>query len=307
MNLNPYLDVNPEVAAALAAGKPVVALESTIISHGMPYPQNVETALNVEKIIRENGAVPATIAIIGGRLKAGLTPEEIDYLGRSGRNVAKASRRDLAVLVSKGMDGATTVTTTMMIAAMAGIKVFATGGIGGVHRGAETTMDISADLEELANTPVVVVCAGAKAILDLKLTLEYLETHGVPVIGFGTEELPAFYSRHSGLKVDYRLDTAQEVAKAFYVQQHLGLKGGMLVTNPIPEEYSMDDAVINKAIDAALAEMNTLGIHGKEATPFLLAKVKDLTGGDSLDSNIQLVYNNARVASLIAKSYCEME
>ena len=307
MNLNPYLDVNPEVAAALAAGKPVVALESTIISHGMPYPQNVETALNVEKIIRENGAVPATIAIIGGRLKAGLTPEEIDYLGRSGRNVAKASRRDLAVLVSKGMDGATTVTTTMMIAAMAGIKVFATGGIGGVHRGAETTMDISADLEELANTPVVVVCAGAKAILDLKLTLEYLETHGVPVIGFGTEELPAFYSRRSGLKVDYRLDTAQEVAKAFYVQQHLGLKGGMLVTNPIPEEYSMDDAVINKAIDAALAEMNTLGIHGKEATPFLLAKVKDLTGGDSLDSNIQLVYNNARVASLIAKSYCEME
>ena len=307
MNLNPYLDVNPEVAAALAAGKPVVALESTIISHGMPYPQNVETALNVEKIIRENGAVPATIAIIGGRLKAGLTPEEIDYLGRSGRNVAKASRRDLAVLVSKGMDGATTVTTTMMIAAMAGIKVFATGGIGGVHRGAETTMDISADLEELANTPVVVVCAGAKAILDLKLTLEYLETHGVPVIGFGTEELPAFYSRHSGLKVDYRLDTAQEVAKAFYVQQHLGLKGGMLVTNPIPEEYSMDNAVINKAIDAALAEMNTLGIHGKEATPFLLAKVKDLTGGDSLDSNIQLVYNNARVASLIAKSYCEME
>ncbi len=307
MNLNPYLDVNPEVAAALAAGKPVVALESTIISHGMPYPQNVETALNVEKIIRENGAVPATIAIIGGRLKAGLTPEEIDYLGRSGRNVAKASRRDLAVLVSKGMDGATTVTTTMMIAAMAGIKVFATGGIGGVHRGAETTMDISADLEELANTPVVVVCAGAKAILDLKLTLEYLETHGVPVIGYGTEELPAFYSRHSGLKVDYRLNTAQEVAKAFYVQQHLGLKGGMLVTNPIPEEYSMDDAVINKAIDAALAEMNTLGIHGKEATPFLLAKVKDLTGGDSLDSNIQLVYNNAKVASLIAKSYCEME
>ncbi|MBR7190193.1 MAG: pseudouridine-5'-phosphate glycosidase, partial [Oscillospiraceae bacterium] len=197
--MNQYLDVNPEVSAAIAAGKPVVALESTIISHGMPYPQNVETALSVEKIIRENGATPATIAIIGGRLKVGLTPEEIDYLGKSGTAVTKASRRDLAVLVSKGMDGATTVTTTMMIAAMAGIKVFATGGIGGVHRGAETTMDISADLEELANTPVVVVCAGAKAILDLKLTLEYLETHGVPVIGFGTEELPAFYSRHSGL------------------------------------------------------------------------------------------------------------
>ena len=239
--MNQYLDINPEVAEALAAGKPVVALESTIISHGMPYPQNVETALNVEKIIRENGATPATIAIIGGRLKVGLTAEEIDYLGKTGTRVTKASRRDLAVLVSKGMDGATTVTTTMMIAAMAGIRVFATGGIGGVHRGAETTMDISADLEELANTPVVVVCAGAKAILDLKLTLEYLETHGVPVIGFGTEELPAFYSRHSGLKVDYRMDTPEECAEAFHVQQMLGMKGGMLVTNPIPEEYSMDD------------------------------------------------------------------
>ncbi len=307
MNLNPYLDVNPEVAAALAEGKPVVALESTIISHGMPYPQNVETALNVEKIIRENGAVPATIAIIGGRMKAGLTPEEIDYLGKSGRAVAKASRRDLAVLVSKGLDGATTVTTTMMIAAMAGICVFATGGIGGVHRGAETTMDISADLEELANTPVVVVCAGAKAILDLKLTLEYLETHGVPVIGYGTEELPAFYSRHSGLKVDYQLDTPDEIAKAFYVQQKLGMKGGMLVTNPIPEEYAMDDTIINKAIDEAIEEMNARGIHGKEATPFLLAKVKDLTGGDSLDSNIHLVYNNAMVASRIAKSFCAMK
>ncbi len=305
--MNAYLDVNPEVAAALAEGRPVVALESTIISHGMPYPQNVETALNVEKIIRENGAVPATIAIIGGRLKAGLTPEEIDYLGKSGRGVAKASRRDLAVLVSKGMDGATTVTTTMMIAAMAGIRVFATGGIGGVHRGAEKTMDISADLEELANTPVVVVCAGAKAILDLKLTLEYLETHGVPVIGYGTEELPAFYSRHSGLKVDYRMDTPEEVAGAFRVQQSIGMKGGMLVTNPIPEEYAMDDGIINKAIDDAIEEMDKLGIHGKEATPFLLAKVKDLTGGDSLDSNIRLVYNNAKVASQIAKCFCEMQ
>ncbi|MBR0161832.1 MAG: pseudouridine-5'-phosphate glycosidase [Oscillospiraceae bacterium] len=297
---NQYLDVNPAVAEALAAGKPVVALESTIISHGMPYPQNVETALRVEGIIRENGAVPATIAIIGGRLKVGLTPEEIDYLGRTGTAITKASRRDLAVLVAKGMDGATTVTTTMMIAAMAGIRVFATGGIGGVHRGAETTMDISADLEELANTPVLVVCAGAKAILDLKLTLEYLETHGVPVIGYGTEELPAFYSRHSGLKVDYRLDTPAKVAQAIRVQQELGLRGGMLVTNPIPEEYAMDDTVINKAIDDALAEMNALGIHGKETTPFLLAKVKELTGGDSLDSNIRLVFNNAQVASQIA-------
>ncbi len=305
--MNQYLDINPEVAEALAGGRPVVALESTIISHGMPYPQNVETALSVEKIIRENGAVPATIAIIGGRMKVGLTESEIDYLGKSGTNVTKASRRDLAVLVAKGMDGATTVTTTMMIAAMAGIRVFATGGIGGVHRGAETTMDISADLEELANTPVLVVCAGAKAILDLKLTLEYLETHGVPVIGFGTEELPAFYSRHSGLKVDYRMDSAEEVARAFNIQKQLGLKGGMLVTNPIPEEYAMDDAVINKAIDDAIEEMNRLGIHGKEATPFLLAKVKEITGGDSLDSNIRLVFNNARVASQIAKCCCETE
>ena len=305
--MNQYLDVNPEVAAALKEGRPVVALESTIISHGMPYPQNAETALNVEKIIRENGAVPATIAIIGGRLKVGLTPEEIDYLGRSGHAVTKASRRDLAVLVSKGMDGATTVTTTMMIAAMAGIRVFATGGIGGVHRGAETTMDISADLEELANTPVVVVCAGAKAILDLKLTLEYLETHGVPVIGYGTEELPAFYSRHSGLKVDYRLDTPEEVAKAFHIQQSLGMKGGMLVTNPIPEEYAMDDTIISKAIDDAIEEMNSLGIHGKEATPFLLAKVKELTGGDSLESNIRLVFNNAKVASQIAAHFCALQ
>ena len=301
--MNQYLDINPEVAAALSAGKPVVALESTIISHGMPYPQNVETALNVEKIIRENGATPATIAIIGGRLNVGLTAEEIDYLGKTGTAVTKASRRDLAVLVSKGMDGATTVTTTMMIAAMAGIRVFATGGIGGVHRGAETTMDISADLEELANTPVVVVCAGAKAILDLKLTLEYLETHGVPVIGYGTEELPAFYSRHSGLKVDYRMDTPEECAEAFHVQQSLGMKGGMLVTNPIPEEYAMDGDEIDRAIEQALDEAKEKGIHGKETTPFLLARIKDITGGDSLASNIRLVFNNARLAARIAAAY----
>ena len=304
--LNEYLDISPEVQEALQAGKPVVALESTIISHGMPYPQNVETALRVEQTVRENGAVPATIAIIGGRLKAGLTPDEIEYFGKKGTKIAKASRRDIAVLVSKGEDGATTVTTTMMIAYMAGIRIFATGGIGGVHRGAETTMDISADLQELANTPVMVVCAGAKAILDLKLTLEYLETQGVPVIGYGTEELPAFYSRHSGLKVDYRLDTPEQVAAAFKVQNNLGLKGGMLVTNPIPEEYAMDDTIINQAIEQALKEMNELGIHGKEATPFLLAKVKDLTGGDSLESNIRLVLNNAKVASQIAGAYVQM-
>ncbi len=304
MNMNKYLDINPEVAQALKEGKPVIAFESTIISHGMPYPQNVETALKVESIARECGAVPATIAIIGGRLKAGLTPEEIEYFGKKGPEITKASRRDLAVICARGMDGATTVTTTMMIAHMAGIKVFATGGIGGVHRGAETTMDISADLEELANTPVMVVCAGAKAILDLKLTLEYLETHGVPVIGYGTEELPAFYSRHSGLKVDYRMDSPAEIAQAFKAQQELGLKGGMLVTNPIPEEYAMDDAVINEAIERALKEANELGISGKETTPFLLAKVKELTGGDSLDSNIQLVFNNAKLAARVAGELC---
>ena len=280
MDLNKYLDIAPEVQQALAEDRPVVALESTIISHGMPYPQNVETALNVEKIIRENGAVPATIAVLGGRLKAGLSPEEIDYLGKTGTAVTKASRRDLPVLVAKGMDGATTVTTTMIIAHLAGISVFATGGIGGVHRGAETTMDISADLEELAHTPVMVICAGAKC--------------------YGTEELPAFYTRKSGFKVDYRLDTPEELARTFFVKQDMGLGGGMLVTNPIPEEYSMDHEVINKAIDEAIAESRALGIHGKETTPFLLAKIKDLTGGDSLASNIQLVYNNAALAAKTA-------
>ena len=259
MSLNKYLDIAPEVQKALDEGRPVVALESTIISHGMPYPQNVETALNVEKIIREHGATPATIAVIGGRLKAGLSPEEIDYLGKTGTAVAKASRRDLPVLVAEGKDGATTVTTTMIIAHMAGISVFATGGIGGVHRGAQQTFDISADLEELAHTPVMVVCAGAKSILDLGLTLEYLETHGVPVIGYGTRELPAFYTRKSGFAVDYEIDTPEELARAFYVKQDMGLGGGMLVTNPIPEEFSMDADVINKAIDEAVEEANAKG------------------------------------------------
>ena len=300
--MNKHLEISPEVQAALAEGRPVVALESTIISHGMPYPQNVETALNVERIIRENGAVPATIAIIGGKLKAGLSREEIEYLGRKGYAVTKASRRDLPVLVARGDDGATTVATTMIIAAMAGIRVFATGGIGGVHRGAEVTMDISADLEELAMTPVLVVCAGAKSILDLGLTLEYLETKGVPVIGYQTEELPAFYTRKSGFGVDYRLDTPKEVADAFRAKLAMDLKGGMLVTNPIPEEYSMDPAVINKAIDDAIAEANAKGIKGKQTTPFLLAKIKDITGGDSLASNIRLVYNNAKLAAQIAAS-----
>ncbi len=304
--MNKYLDISPEVSEALASGKPAVALESTIISHGMPYPQNVETALHVESIIRENGAVPATIAIIGGRLKAGLSRDEIEHLGKAGYSVPKASRRDLPILAAKGSDGATTVTTTMMIAHMAGIKVFATGGIGGVHRGAETTMDISADLEELAQTPVMVICAGAKSILDLGLTLEYLETKGVPVIGYGTEELPAFYTRRSGFGVDYRLDTPEELARAFSVQRELGIKGGMLVTNPIPEEYSMDKAVIDAAIEKALAEAAEKGVHGKETTPFLLAKIKDITGGDSLASNIKLVYNNAALAAKTAAALAAM-
>ncbi len=299
--MNKYLEISPEVKAALAEGRPVVALESTIISHGMPYPQNVETAMNVERIVRENGAVPATIAIIGGKLKAGLSADEIEYLGKKGYAVTKASRRDLPVLVARGEDGATTVATTMIIAAMAGIRVFATGGIGGVHRGAEVTMDISADLEELARTPVLVVCAGAKSILDLGLTLEYLETKGVPVIGYGTEELPAFYTRKSGFGVDYRLDTPQEVAAAFRAKLEMGLGGGMLVTNPIPEQYSMDPDVINKAIDEAVAEANAQGIKGKQTTPFLLAKIKDITGGDSLASNIKLVYNNAALAAKVAE------
>ena len=306
MDFNKFLDVNPEVAAALAEGKPVVALESTIISHGMPYPQNVETALNVERIVREHGAVPATIAIIGGRLKAGLTAEEIEYFGKKGQAIAKASRRDLAVLCARGEDGATTVTTTMIIAHMAGIKVFATGGIGGVHRGAETTMDISADLEELGQTPVMVVCAGAKSILDLGLTLEYLETKGVPVIGYGTEELPAFYTRTSGFKVDYRMDTPAQLAKSFKTQNDLGFPAGMLVTNPIPEEYAMPLETITAAIDQAIAESVEKGIHGKETTPFLLARVAELTGGNSLASNIQLVYNNARLAAMTAAEYAKM-
>ena len=302
---NPYLQINPEVAQAVAQGKPVVALESTIISHGMPYPQNVETALAVEKIIRDNGAVPATIAILGGKLVAGLTPEQIEYFGKKGQAIAKASRRDLAVLCAKGEDGATTVATTMLIAHMAGIRIFATGGIGGVHRGAETTMDMSADLEELAHTPVMVICAGAKSILDLGLTLEYLETHGVPVLGYGTKELPAFYTRTSGFSVDYRLDTPEELAKAFLAQNQMGLGGGMLVTNPIPEAYSMDPAVINGAIDQAIAQCNQQGIHGKATTPFLLAKVAEITGGDSLAANIQLVFNNAKLAAQVACAYCK--
>ena len=303
--MNQYLDISPEVKEAIENGKPVVALESTIISHGMPYPKNVETAFLVEQQVRDYGAIPATIAVIGGRLKAGLSHEEIEHLGKSGRNVAKASRRDLPALVAGKKDGATTVTTTMIIAHMAGINIFATGGIGGVHRGAETTMDISADLEELAQTPVMVVCAGAKSILDLGLTLEYLETKGVPVIGYGTDELPAFYTRKSGFGVDYRVDTPTELAEMFRAQRALNYKGGMLVTNPIPEEYQMDKDIIDSAIEQALQDCERQGIKGKETTPFLLAKVVELTGGDSLESNIKLVLNNAKVAAQTACALVE--
>ncbi|MGI6238473.1 MAG: pseudouridine-5'-phosphate glycosidase [Christensenellales bacterium] len=295
-----HLDIAPEVGRALAAGGAVVALESTIISHGMPYPRNVETALAVERAVRDCGAVPATIAILAGRLKIGLSQAEIERLGSAGQRVAKVSRRDLPMVVSKGLDGATTVAATMILAEMAGIRVFATGGIGGVHRGAQTTMDISADLEELARAGVLVVCAGAKSILDLGLTLEYLETKGVPVIGYGTDELPAFYTRNSGFMVDDRLDTPEEVARAFAAKREMGLSGGMLIVNPIPEDYSMDAGRIDRAIAEALREADTRGVKGKEVTPFLLARVKDITGGDSLEANIQLVLNNARVAARIA-------
>ena len=296
------LRMSDEVAGALRDGKPVVALESTIISHGMPYPQNAETALRCQQILREKGVTPATCAVIGGKLYAGLTDEQIDYLGRTGAGVVKASRRDLPLLCAKRMDGATTVAATMIIAALAGIRVFATGGIGGVHRGAEKTMDISADLEELAMTPVCVVCAGAKSILDLGLTMEYLETKGVPVIGYGTDELPAFYTRTSGYSVPWRCDSAAEIAQAIRSQKEMGYPGGMLVVNPIPEEYSMDSRVISRTIDQAIEKANALGIKGKETTPYLLAKIKDLTEGRSLAANIQLVYNNVRLAADIASS-----
>ena len=306
MNLAKYLEISKEVKEALENNKPVVALESTIISHGMPYPQNVETALKVEEIVRENGAVPATIAILNGKLKVGLSKEEVDYLGKKGLEVTKASRRDIPAILASEDDGATTVASTMIIAALAGIKVFATGGIGGVHRGAETTMDISADLEELAMTDVAVVCAGAKSILDIGLTLEFLETKGVPVLGYQTKELPAFYTRKSGFKVDYKMNTPEQIAKTLKAKWDVNLKGGVVIANPIPEEFAMDFDTITNAINNAVAEAEEKGIKGKDSTPFLLAKVKDITKGKSLESNIQLVFNNAKLASEIAKNYCEL-
>jgi len=300
-NLEKHLDIAAEVREALEQGLPVVALESTIISHGMPYPKNVETALLVEETVRQHGAVPATIAILGGRLKVGLTGEDLQRLG-SAAGVVKTSRRDLPFVVARGLDGGTTVAATMILADLAGIRVFATGGIGGVHRGATTSMDISADLEELAATGVAVVCAGAKYILDLGLTLEYLETKGVPVIGYGTEELPAFYTRESGFKVNYRLDSPEEIAAVLRVKWDLGLGGGAVIANPIPVEYAMDRAVIDAAIDQAVKEAAEAGIKGKDVSPFLLGRVLALTGGESLESNIKLVLNNAALAARIAVS-----
>ena len=294
------IKIAEEVKKALAEGKAVVALESTIISHGMPYPQNVETALRVEEEVRKNGAVPATIAIIDGVPTVGCNREEIEKLGKAGLTVTKVSRRDIPIVIAKGLNGATTVASTMIFAEKAGVKIFATGGIGGVHRGAEKTMDISADLDELSKTNVTVVCAGAKSILDLNLTMEYLETKGVAVIGYGTDELPAFFTRESGIKVGYRMDTPKEIAESMKAKEDMGLEGGMLVTNPIPEEYSMDAKVIGEAIDKAVKEAEDLGVKGKDITPFLLDKIQKITGGDSLASNIQLVLNNARLASQIA-------
>ena len=294
------LDIATEVSAALDANKPVVALESTIISHGMPYPRNVETAMAVEAALRDGGAIPATIAVLNGKLKVGLSPDEIQSLGQLGLDAIKCSRRDLPFVVARRMNGATTVAATMIIAAMASIRVFATGGIGGVHRGVEETMDVSADLEELANTNVAVVCAGVKSILDIGRTLEYLETKGVPVIGYQTDNLPAFYSRDSGFPVDYRVDTAEEIAAAIKAKWAMKLNGGLLIGVPLPEEHAMPKEEIDSVIVDAIAEMQQQGISGKEATPYLLGSIVERTGGKSLDTNIQLILNNARVAAEIA-------
>ena len=300
IKMNYNVKLSDEVREALALGRPVIALESTIIAHGMPYPQNVKTALACERLARTHGAVPATIAIIGGQLCAGLTEEQIEYLGREGRNVAKVSRRDIPYIMAKGADGATTVAATMFIASLAGIKVFATGGIGGVHRRGEVTMDVSADLQELAHTPVAVVCAGAKMILDIGRTLEYLETMGVPVLGLNTDDFPAFYCRKSGFGVDYNAKTPADVAAIAKAKWGMGLEGGMLIGNPVPEEYAMDFDEMSAVIDRAMAMADENGVKGKNITPFLLAHIVELTGGNSLKTNIQLAYNNARAAAQIA-------
>ncbi len=298
-----FIEINSEVQRALNNNNAVVALESTIISHGMPYPQNVETALEAEKVVRENGAIPATIAILNGKIKIGLTPEEITTLGKLGSNALKTSTRDIPYVVSQKQNGATTVSATSAIASMAGIKVFATGGIGGVHRGASETFDISADLEELSTTNIAVVCAGAKSILDLPKTIEYLETKKVEVIGYNTDVLPAFYTSQSDCNVNHNLKTPKEIATLLHTKWNLNLNGGVLITNPIPKAYSMDKATIDDAINQALMEMNKLNIIGNKTTPYLLGKIKDITKGSSLDSNIKLVFNNCKLASQIA---CEL-
>ena len=305
MNLKNYLDIAPEVKSAVEAGKPVVALESTILSHGMPYPENLTFAAEVERIIRAEGAIPATMAIIDGRMKVGLSAGELELMCK-GENVAKVSRRDLPILLATGGTGATTVASTMILASLAGIPVFATGGIGGVHRGATTTMDISADLQELAHTPVAVVCAGAKMILDIGLTLEYLETMGVPVLGYNTDQFPAFYCRKSGFGVDYTAKSAAEIAKIARTKWDLGLAGGMLIGNPVPEEYALDFDEMSAVIDKALAAAEKDHVHGKNITPYLLAHIVEYTGGKSLATNIQLAYNNARLAAKTAAAYCAL-
>lgn len=307
MPKHPYLDISDEIQAALAENRPVVALESTIISHGMPYPKNVETALQLEKTVRKNRALPATIAILNGRLQVGLNPDQIEQLGRNRTVIPKVSRRDMPVIVSKKTHGATTVAATMVIADMAGIRVFGTGGIGGVHRDAPTSMDISADLQELARTPVAVVCAGAKSILDLGLTLEYLETHGVPVIGYKTSEFPAFFTRKSGLEVDVRLDGPKAIAEVMHTKWSMGLGGGLVIANPIPEEASLSKKWIDAVIDQAVSEASGRGITGKDITPFLLNRIEQLSKGKSLKANIQLVLNNVTLAAKIARAYTAFE
>jgi len=302
MKLNSYLDVHPEVENALNSKQPIVALESTIISHGMPYPENIETALMVEDTVRANNAIPATIAIIKGRVKIGLTKKEIEFLATN-NEVRKISRRDLAIAVSQKLSGSTTVASTMIIANLAKIAVFATGGIGGVHRGAEKTFDISADLEELSRTNVCVVCAGAKAILDIGLTLEYLETKGVPIIGYKSIELPAFYSSKSGFNVDYRVDSAFDISEMLKTKWSLSIEGGVLVTNPIPKKFELEFIMMNEAIKKALIEADKEKITGKEITPYLLSKVNEITQGKSLNANIKLIQNNAALAAKIAIHY----
>ena len=305
MNYKDYLSITPEIEDAIKNNKPIVALESTILSHGMPYPENVEFASKVEEVVRGEGAIPATTAIIGGKLKIGLTKEELEIMCKA-ENVGKVSRRDVAVYLATNQTGATTVATTMLIAALAGIRIFATGGIGGVHRGATETMDISADLQELAHTPVCVVGAGCKSLLDIGLTLEYLETMGVPVLGYKTKDFPAFYCPKSGFGVDYALKDATEAAKIMKTKWDLGLEGGILIGNPIPEEYAQPFDKMEEAINKALEMAKKDGIRGKETTPYLLAHIKDLTGGESFASNLQLAYNNAKIASQIAVEFAKL-